>query len=135
MVHDVSQSVAAVQENEPLEDTLTIPQAMKILQISRPTMMRLLKRGELPACKVGKQWRFQPKHLRAFLDTGAVSRAREKPARKIIPLDFYNALLCAAIADCRDDQVDFLLDSFRIGNDGAELIQSGGTGKHNESPE
>jgi excisionase family DNA binding protein len=38
---------------------LTIPETAKKLQVSEITVRRLLKKGELPACKFGRLWRIK----------------------------------------------------------------------------
>lgn len=47
--------------------TLTFDEALAVLRISRATLYKLLKRGELPARQIGRQWRFDPATLSAFL--------------------------------------------------------------------
>ncbi len=38
---------------------LTLAQAAKALQVSKRTVLRLINRREIPAIKVGGQWRFR----------------------------------------------------------------------------
>jgi len=68
------QKTAAGGENEEL---LTLVEAINILGISKPTIYRLLDRGDLKGLKVGNQWRFRKADLSTYLgrDTLAVTSA------------------------------------------------------------
>ncbi len=50
------------------EAAFTIAEAKKILGISRPTVMKIIRAKALPAFKVGKQWRIKPNDLRQYID-------------------------------------------------------------------
>ena len=49
------------------ERPLTVKDVAKYLQISEPTVFRLLKSGELPAAKIGRQWRITRKAIDDYL--------------------------------------------------------------------
>ncbi len=52
------------------DDTiLKLPEACEMLRISQVTMRRLLKKGTIPAHKVGGQWRFISKELLEWVKT------------------------------------------------------------------
>jgi excisionase family DNA binding protein len=53
---------------EIFEAMLDLRQTMKILGVSRPTLLKLIYQKKVPAMKVGRSWRFQPRALREFLD-------------------------------------------------------------------
>lgn len=38
---------------------LKFNEVCKILRITRPTLLKLIRSGEIPAHKVGKSWRFK----------------------------------------------------------------------------
>src|SRR5207302_10946205 len=50
------------------EELLTLNEAVEFLGTSRPTMYRWLERGDVKGLKVGKQWRFRKRDLRAYLE-------------------------------------------------------------------
>ena len=59
--------------------TFTFDEVCKILKISRPTMDRILAQKKIKGIKVGKRWRFQPKHLREYLDSNS-NRESDSPS-------------------------------------------------------
>ena len=69
MTHALAQIKKSANNAEVFEASFTISQAQKILGISRPTVMKLIEKKELRAVRVGKQWRIEPRDLRAFLDS------------------------------------------------------------------
>jgi len=62
---------------------VTFQEAAGLLRISRPTLLELLKRGVIPARKVGRCWRFHRDALLAWVASGdsRVSRSRSKYER------------------------------------------------------
>jgi excisionase family DNA binding protein len=51
----------------PPEPLLTIPGVADICRVSEKTIRRWINAGELPAIKLGAQWRVAPRDLSAFL--------------------------------------------------------------------
>jgi excisionase family DNA binding protein len=49
------------------EELLTLQQVAKYLNVDRFTVYRLLAQKQLPAFKVGGQWRFKPKMIESWL--------------------------------------------------------------------
>lgn len=70
--HTEEGQVATLSSSEEL---LTLTEALEFLGISRPTMYRLLDRGEVKGMKVGSQWRFRQSDLAAYLERGPVAVA------------------------------------------------------------
>ncbi len=61
--------------------SLSFAQVRQRLAISDSTLRRIIKRGDLRACRVGRQWRFSQTDLELYL------RARQsKPSEKSEPL-------------------------------------------------
>ncbi len=56
---------------------LTLDEAAKILKVSRRTIFRLLQQNNLPALKVGGQWRISERKFREWLED------KEKPLPKV----------------------------------------------------
>jgi excisionase family DNA binding protein len=58
-------------------DVLTLTETAALLRISRPTLFEMLRKGEIPARKVGRQWRFNRAVVLDWLHGNvAVSRSR-----------------------------------------------------------
>lgn len=51
-------------------DVMTAEQAAEFLQTSRDTLLRKARRGELPAAKLGREWRFSRTKLDAWIMGG-----------------------------------------------------------------
>jgi len=48
---------------------LTLSEAANLLQVSTRTLQRMIRNGELPAFKVGGQWRLREMQLRQWLES------------------------------------------------------------------
>jgi excisionase family DNA binding protein len=44
--------------NMPMNEVLTVAEVAAFLRVNRSTIYKLIRRGELPAFKVGSDWRF-----------------------------------------------------------------------------
>lgn len=63
---------------------MTIEETSDYLRISKETIYRLAKKGELPASKIGNQWRFNLEKLENWLiskDPSANSKNESKERR------------------------------------------------------
>lgn len=49
------------------DEVLTTSEAMRYLKVSRKTLLKLVHRGEIPAKKVGKDFRYLKSRLDLFL--------------------------------------------------------------------
>lgn len=49
------------------ERLMTIPDAAEFLRVSTKTIRRWISRGDLPAAKLGLQWRIRPQDLQRFV--------------------------------------------------------------------
>ena len=47
---------------------LTLTEAAELLQVSKRTLQRMIKLGQLPAFKVGGQWRVRETQLRQWVE-------------------------------------------------------------------
>ena len=47
---------------------LTLPEAADLLQVSPRTLQRMIRRNELPAFKVGGQWRVRESQLTRWIE-------------------------------------------------------------------
>jgi len=57
------------------ESLLTLKEVAKYLHVVPLTVYRMIDRGDLPAVKVGRVWRFRKEDLQAYLNR-SVSRPR-----------------------------------------------------------
>ena len=64
----------------PIEPLLTITAACDVLGVSRQTIYRLVRRGELHPSRVGERLRFRPEDIRAYLERGRELDSRESQA-------------------------------------------------------
>lgn len=55
-----------------MEEVLTLSESAKYLRLAPITIYRLARRGELPAVKCGRSWRFHREQLEEWLRTQAV---------------------------------------------------------------
>ncbi len=53
--------------NVNLQRLLTIPEVAELLQVSTKTVRRMIASGDLPAHRLGRQWRIGPAELERFL--------------------------------------------------------------------
>jgi excisionase family DNA binding protein len=53
----------AAMESPALDQVLDAPGAAILLKVSTKTLLRLARAGELPARKVGREWRFEKSAL------------------------------------------------------------------------
>lgn len=49
---------------------IDVPMAMRLLGLSRPTVLKLCKTGVLPAGKIGTDWRIDRDELRKYIKGG-----------------------------------------------------------------
>ena len=56
--------------NDNIEDLrlLTLPEAAALLHVSTRTLQRMIRRNELPAFKVGGQWRVRESQLSRWIE-------------------------------------------------------------------
>lgn len=52
---------------------LTVAEVAEVLRVSNMTVYRLIKAGDLPALRVGKNYRIREADLTRFLDAGTVA--------------------------------------------------------------
>jgi excisionase family DNA binding protein len=58
---------------------LTLSEAANLLQISTRTLQRMIRSGELPAFKVGGQWRVRETQLKQWVESreGSIAEAKK----------------------------------------------------------
>lgn len=66
-------------------DILTIPEVAELLRIAEKTVYTLAQRGEIPAFKVGGQWRFSRGAIQAWIEDR--TRAGYQPASEVSVID------------------------------------------------
>jgi excisionase family DNA binding protein len=51
-----------------LENLLTVKEVAAMLRVSAQTLYKMLEQGEIPAVKVGSQWRFDREKIRSWIE-------------------------------------------------------------------
>ncbi len=57
-------------------DVLTVDEVAKLLKLSKITIYRLIKTGEIPAYKVGASWRINKEDLENYIESKKKLRAK-----------------------------------------------------------
>ncbi len=50
------------------DEILTLPEVARLLKVAEKTVYTMAQRGDMPAFKVGGQWRFRREDLHAWID-------------------------------------------------------------------
>jgi excisionase family DNA binding protein len=50
---------------------ITLAEAASILQVSKRTLLRMIQKKEVPAFKVGGQWRIRESHFKEWVENKA----------------------------------------------------------------
>lgn len=70
-------------ENNPNDlQLINLADAALILQVSKRTLLRMIQQKELPAFKVGGQWRFRQAQLKNWLDKKESEAAQASSAEE-----------------------------------------------------
>jgi excisionase family DNA binding protein len=56
----------------PMGRLLTVAEVAQVLRVSNMTVYRLIKAGEMPALRVGKNYRIRESELEAFISAGLI---------------------------------------------------------------
>jgi excisionase family DNA binding protein len=76
-----------------MTDLLTTKQVQTLLHVDRTTIYRMVEGGQLPAVRVGKQWRFARADVERWLQSGrygalpAAAREESQPKPSVAPAD------------------------------------------------
>lgn len=63
------------------DEILTLPEVARLLKVAEKTVYTMAQKGELPAFKVGGQWRFRRADLDAWIDAKTRRAAGEEEAK------------------------------------------------------
>jgi excisionase family DNA binding protein len=66
---------------ELMADLLTTREVQDLLHVDRTTVYRMVESGQIPAMRVGKQWRFAPSDLERWLRGQAAHGAAQSPSQ------------------------------------------------------
>ena len=61
---------------------LTIPEVSEYLRVSRQTIYRMLRRGDIPAFRIGGDWRFNIEDLEHWIGRESRARKSEFPPKR-----------------------------------------------------
>lgn len=59
------------------DEILTLAQAARFLQVSERTCWELARAGEIPSCRVGRQYRFSKDVLRQWVEAKHTASSKE----------------------------------------------------------
>ncbi|MDY6844398.1 MAG: helix-turn-helix domain-containing protein [Thermodesulfobacteriota bacterium] len=51
-----------------MEELLTLDDLSKYLKISKPTLYKMVEKGNIPALKIANQWRFKEKEIQGWIE-------------------------------------------------------------------
>jgi excisionase family DNA binding protein len=63
------------------DEILTLPEVAQLLKVAEKTVYTMAQKGELPAFKVGGQWRFRRTDLDVWIDAKTRRPASEEESR------------------------------------------------------
>jgi len=69
-------------------EVLTVEEAAALLKLNPETIYRKARKGEIPAVKVGRSWRFPKEPLEEWLREEANKRVRRQIQTKETPVKF-----------------------------------------------
>src|SRR5512141_2483572 len=83
------------KDGQPMAEMLTTRELQELLCVDRKTIYRMLQEGELPAVRVGGQWRFSRQAINTWLAETASSPAPEPDlaTAEVLPLDCFANVL------------------------------------------
>lgn len=58
-----------MEGNQRNDEVLTLDEASEFLKLSKSTLYNLARKGEVPACRVGRSWRFVKAGLLRWLES------------------------------------------------------------------
>ena len=82
-----------------MTDLLTTKQVQTLLQVDRTTIYRMVDGGQLPAVRVGKQWRFARADVERWLQSGRYGAFPSLPAEEKAPPASAGAGAAAGLAE------------------------------------
>lgn len=63
------------------DEILTLPEVAQLLKVAEKTVYTMAQKGDLPAFKVGGQWRFRRADLDAWIDAKTRRAAGEEESK------------------------------------------------------
>lgn len=63
------------------DEILTLPEVAQLLKVAEKTVYTMAQKGEVPAFKVGGQWRFRRTDLDAWIDAKTRRTAGEEESK------------------------------------------------------
>lgn len=67
------------QESSGIARLLTVAEVATVMRVSRMTVYRLIRRGQLKAIRVGRNYRVRQDDLNAYFESGSVSDLGRSP--------------------------------------------------------
>lgn len=57
-----------------MQNLLTVKELAALLRVSSQTLYKMLEHGEIPAVKIGSQWRFDRDKIRHWIESNASTK-------------------------------------------------------------
>lgn len=92
----------------PKENSYTTVEVAKLLKVSKLTVYDLIKKGELPAFRVGRQMRIDEKDLEAYKTRGKGEQKSISSEAKEEKYTFHSTLIRPIIISGQDNSLDIL---------------------------
>lgn len=54
-----------------MQNLLTVKELASLLRVSSQTLYKMLEQGEIPAVKIGAQWRFDQEKIKSWIESHA----------------------------------------------------------------
>ena len=93
------------------KDVLTANEAAELLSVGVQTILRKARARQLPAAKVGRQWRFSRSQLLNWIKAGG--DAPRPPETDDDELEDFQRLTGAAASEIWDDEEDAIYENWR----------------------
>jgi excisionase family DNA binding protein len=75
-------SVSTTPATGNVPRVLTVDEVAKRLRLNRRTVIGMVKRGELPAIRLGKVFRFDAQKIADLFETSSADRAAQRPGEQ-----------------------------------------------------
>lgn len=99
-----------------MAELMTVKEVANYLRVTEKTIYRLLRRGDIPATKVGHQWRFKKNSIDEWLHQGSV----ENKANILVIDD--EEIICALFKESIEE-LGHKVIAVETGSEGLELVK------------
>lgn len=94
-----------------LKEVLTAGEAAELLNVGVQTILRKARASQIPAAKIGRQWRFSRSELLKWIEAGGEAATERKRADD--EMDALQRLSVEALQDTWGNEEDAIYDNWR----------------------